>query len=146
VSEEKGGALMAIAHEFPGKAISSVMSVYLQKQLFGLCRALDTNAASANTSIGFRTEDAMQRMVLEMKRYVWSQKLGRLVYEVPATWFEHLKKDYAPRWVLRRWPVKWSEIKVDMFALYPNFAPPLPDQTVAGYNFLVRRADDEGGC
>ena len=27
---------------------------------------------------------------------------------IPTTWFEHWKRDHAPQWFLKRWPVKYS--------------------------------------
>lgn len=31
---------------------------------------------------------------------------------IPTTWFQHWKRDNAPQWVLKRWPVKYSTVFV----------------------------------
>lgn len=29
-------------------------------------------------------------------------------FRYPATWFQHLKYSYAPKWLLKKYPVKWK--------------------------------------
>lgn len=51
-------------------------------------------------------------------------------YKVPENWFEHLKGDLAPWWVVDRWPVRYTTVKkrkrIDLkqHILYPSIPEP----------------------
>lgn len=51
------------------------------------------------------------RALLIFKKDMWTERFhaGRetveIGVEVPASWWEHVKERFAPRWFLRRWPV-----------------------------------------
>jgi hypothetical protein len=61
----------------------------------------------------------------ETQRFV-AELLGRKRTETvsyPATWWEHFKHRWFPRWALKRWPVQLRTVKVDAFALFPELEP-----------------------
>lgn len=43
-------------------------------------------------------------------------------YKEPQTWFEHLKKDKAPKWFLRKFPVKYNTIKKTRTVNFTRYA------------------------
>jgi hypothetical protein len=59
-----------------------------------------------------------------------------LEYKVPENWFEHLKEDHAPWWVVDRWPVRYTTVKklkrIDLkqHILYPSIPEPSGKPTV----------------
>ena len=62
-----------------------------------------------------------------IKQDVYGETLGTLEVERPATWFQMLKEQYAPYWLKRRWPVRYTVERHDARALYPLVS--LPDET-----------------
>jgi hypothetical protein len=42
----------------------------------------------------------------------------------PADWWQAVKEKWAPRWFLRRWPVRWAvarlELEVDLRTIFPT--------------------------
>lgn len=40
----------------------------------------------------------------------------------PATWWEHFKQAHFPAWALARWPVRYTTVRVDARALFPDLA------------------------
>lgn len=61
--------------------------------------------------------------VLRFKADILGQKLNTVKY--PANWKEAFKERWAPKWFLKKYPVKYSYIEVK--ALYPQLHLP-PDQ------------------
>ena len=49
---------------------------------------------------------------------VASAHVGNYEFVSPLDWFEHLKERFAPKWVLRKWPVKMRTEKINVEALF----------------------------
>lgn len=50
----------------------------------------------------------------------------------PATWWQHLKLRWFPKWALKRWPVVWTEIRVrTIYKLCPHVQPDTMGQVQA---------------
>lgn len=47
-----------------------------------------------------------------------SKHVGNYEFVSPLDWFEHLKERFAPKWVLRKWPVKMRTEKINVEALF----------------------------
>ena len=60
-----------------------------------------------------------------------------VVFQVPSSWFQMLKKEHAPLWFLKRYPIKYDSIrrkvKVKMSAAYPKL--PIAFPKYGGYRF-----------
>lgn len=48
------------------------------------------------------------------------------IVKQPATWWQHFKADYFPRWALRRWPVVMTKTELSVATLYPHLKTELP--------------------
>lgn len=97
-----------------------------------------------------RVEAGLEGMVYELRASVLASKIADdkytayFYYKVPATWFQHWKKDHAPRWFKKRYPVKYEVKKAKKtvhfkrYETYPqaNLAIPQGQRTVdiLGYN------------
>lgn len=54
--------------------------------------------------------------------FVAAEKLKEVSIKTPKTSWEHLKQDYAPKWFLKRFPVKHTTHKYSAKVLYPEYA------------------------
>jgi hypothetical protein len=88
----------------------------------------------------FSSKMAVNRELLEFKQlpedyikehleyrinaYIFSEQMGCYTVRVPLNWWEYLKKDHAPSWFLKRWPIQWHETELEAFALFPEYTPP----------------------
>lgn len=75
---------------------------------------------------------AYRDMLLSLEAQVLSDKIADDKYTAyfywkePLNWFEHWKKDHAPRWMKQRWPVQHKErkakrvVKFTRWAQYPK--------------------------
>lgn len=67
-------------------------------------------------------------MMLEVRGYVWAEKKELDIdtsYEEPLSWWEMLKRDYAPNFFKERYPVRRRKylrsIRVNFYKKYPEF-------------------------
>lgn len=81
-------------------------------------------------------DDMTDSILFALRTEVMTERLSdrekTIIFEYPATWWEHLKKEMAPRWFLKRYPVKFSKytqkIRFEEIALYPMLPAIIPDQ------------------
>lgn len=80
-----------------------------------------------------RIDDHINAIVLSMRTKVFGESIENHVAErVPADWWEAVKERFAlVRWIDRR-PVRYREVTVDVFKLYPHLRTP------AGHPRFVR--------
>jgi len=72
------------------------------------------------THIDKMTRDAVASLKLQMA----GQTQEPQVHYYPKDWVEALKERFAPRWLLRRWPIKFKYIKFEPTVLYPGIKLP----------------------
>src|ERR1700744_2788908 len=78
-----------------------------------------------------------ETLAYELTAYVLSQHVADLRQEVtidiPASWWQHFKRDRAPKWFVRRYPVKTATMRkvfyLDRFRTYPDANYALPQET-----------------
>lgn len=94
---------------------------FLEKQTFSSKMAVDRNLLELKRL----PEDYITgRLEYQINAYIFSEKMGAHTVRVPENWWEHLKKDHAPAWFLKRWPIKWHETELEAFALFPEYVTP----------------------
>lgn len=61
-----------------------------------------------------RLDYELQTMFLELRTWLLAGKheASWITRSTPATWWDHVKKDLAPAWFTRRWPVKYDEERI----------------------------------
>jgi len=77
------------------------------------CLSHDALMAATNAQIEFYADRIAGGLVTELRTWILAgqhRAQERDVYE-PLNWFEHLKRDYAPQWVLQRFPVKFRLVE-----------------------------------
>lgn len=111
-------------------------TVEMQRKLLELRRIGSMTRLGRTTldSINIKQmEDTATRdMLLSLEAQVLSDKIAEDSYPVwhrwrePLNWFEHLKKDHAPKWFKKRWPVQYLDkkqkrvVKFTRWAQYPK--------------------------
>jgi len=63
---------------------------------------------------------ASEMITVQVKQAVYGRQAGKWTYRYPRDWWQMLKQSHAPYWFRKRWPVRTSEVVVDVKLLYPN--------------------------
>lgn len=66
-------------------------------------------------------------LVLTLTRRRATQDLGQVSFQVPATWFQHFKESHFPKFLLKKFPVKYTKLSVNASAFYDRIS--IPDET-----------------
>lgn len=61
---------------------------------------------------------------LAWKATVPYRVINRRVLERPLNWWEHLKRDHAPKWFTKRWPIRTKQEWFEIRELYPSLKLP----------------------
>ena len=65
-------------------------------------------------------EWAALMITVRIKQAVYGRQAGKWTYRYPRDWWQMLKQSHAPYWFRKRWPVRTSEVIIDVKLLYPN--------------------------
>jgi hypothetical protein len=85
-------------------------------------------------------DDASKRMVFHLHSYVLGKNHGRVDLERqwPKDWWEAVKERFAPRWFLKRWPVRYESVSVHevVWKVCPHVNLKTPDQRQVHFQWL----------
>lgn len=80
-------------------------------------------------------------IIFSLRTNVMSEQLSErsktITFKYPASWWEQLKQSHAPRWFLKKYPVKKhktsQKVTFEEIALYPNLPSIMPDRAGEAY-------------
>ena len=101
--------------------------VALRKLALGMEIALSPELVDLHVSC---EQDLTGMVRCRIHAYVWgeSEPVRRQEVQYPADWREAVKERWAPRWFLKRHPVRYSVVVLEAVALYPKFRPAIAGQ------------------
>ena len=85
-------------------------------------------------------EPMLRGMIYRIKTYVLAEEIDnrkkdvKFTYTIPASWWHHFKKSHFPKWLLKRFPVKYIEyyktktVTFRKYATYPRANILFPDR------------------
>jgi hypothetical protein len=56
-----------------------------------------------------------ERLIVNLRTRIHGMADDVVVVEWPATWWQHVKQRFAPRWALRRWPVRMDRQEIQVY-------------------------------
>ncbi len=100
-------------------------------------------ALRENTQVSAWVDNLNQRLVTELVAHIAHKREekqgGQVTVRYPTGWWEFFKLQYAPKWWLRRWPVKWTEHVIVTQMIYETrLCPHLPMAIDGGLKTHVR--------
>lgn len=60
-------------------------------------------------------------VVMRFTAFVASEQIEQVTWDWPATWWDHFKERWAPKWFKQRWPIVYERKTVLVKALYPRW-------------------------
>lgn len=66
----------------------------------------------SNMKFDCQLEDSLRDLVMYLSKEIVrsAPRTETVQFDVPATWWQHLKQDHAPEWFLKRYPVVMRQI------------------------------------
>jgi hypothetical protein len=90
---------------------------------YGMTMEIPTNA-EIKIPVETRIQRAIDYIYVSLTAHILTQDLDPIVIKYPSNWKEHLKQRFAPKWFLRRYPVKETVVIITAEAFYPNMVFP----------------------
>ncbi len=67
---------------------------------------------------------AAERFLIKLRALVTAEQIEDTEIAYPADWWQAVKQRFAPRWALRRWPVRMERYSFEAHRLYPRVSWP----------------------
>ncbi len=106
----------------PGRSPLYEQETFKKFQLYAQHRALRLQFQQLDLK---KIEDViLDELVYELRAWFWSRENCHELI-TPANWWEMLKRDHAPQWFLKRWPVQNRISYVMRTVIYPEITVPV---------------------
>ncbi len=122
--------------------------IELEKIQYGLYDFL-SKASLMNMSIDRIDDFVADRIIYKIRGYLMGEKLReeKSILEVsyPCSCWQMFKKQYFPKWLLKKFPVKYEtvrkKVEFKVYELYPKFSKVCPND--ANGSFKIQMLEDE---
>ena len=106
--------------------------VLLEKLQVGLMQDLSADLLDVSVDVDETAKAIMGNIVLQVHGTVWAENesVRRQVVSYPHDWWQAVRERWLPAWMLKRWPIVYKDIVLDVKAIYPNFRPAVPGERV----------------
>ena len=104
--------------------ILNIRQVKLEKIKFGLQEIV--SECFIDSSVTIDQEINMYR--IRLRGFLYGESVEKHTIKYPKDWWQALRERWFPRWVLNRWPVRYTVHHIDLVAVYRKFRPSLPNE------------------
>lgn len=85
------------------------------------------NAFRNNLHASIVVNHDLKALVMHLSVDIMTHRVATITRRWPMNWKEALKERFAPRWLLARWPVRYTTLTVTADELFPDIAMPKED-------------------
>lgn len=104
--------------------ITQTREVTLEKIRVGLLRAISRELLDAEVDVWLDSQ--IDAVMAHIRGYIWGEEPAAFILRVPADWWQAVKERFFPRWLLKRFPIRYQTYTVHLKALYPSLRLSLP--------------------
>lgn len=98
----------------------------LERFKFTVSAVLNETELITSSNLGFEYyyNEVLNAMVLKLHAYLASERLQHIIVRYPKDWWQAFKERWFPRWLLKRFPVKYHEEYYEARVFYPYVSLP----------------------
>jgi hypothetical protein len=89
--------------------------------------------------IDFYFDYLMRCIVGDIQGYVWGEPAFHKVIKYPKDWFEFFKQRWFPKWLLKKYPIKYRYHTLDIKTIYPKIKISVPKEK---YNLVINYLEE----
>lgn len=117
-------------NEYNSKEPLSVCEIELRKQKMAALMEIPSGLMNPRYETSEHEIFARNSLMMRLVAEVWRTDIGKIERIAPRDWWEAIKERFAPKWFTRRWPVRYDEITVECFAIFPELDLISPNRTI----------------
>lgn len=106
----------------PGGSSFNVRDREFKRDTFAVTRVLPVDAYRSYT------DELNIGMKVDLTAYIYYESMGVYTHTwtYPTTWWDHFKQECFPKWLLAKYPAKYTteSIELDAKAIFPDWNPP----------------------
>jgi hypothetical protein len=129
---------------------TSLFKVALDRHALEMNAHVDLEGLLSDADLEVRFDCIARMFLVHMRAYAAAKNYRdqrKISIRVPASWWQHLKRDYAPEWFTRWWPVRMKKRTHHFTTKVTNLCPHAYiswDQGKAKHlEFMMRENDKE---
>lgn len=127
--------ILKMAEGVQGEFPLSLTTSILERLQIQALEALESPYAAMNISLDQQWDMISNRMLMNIRTEIWAEVLGEETHEFkisyPSSWWQMFKKQYAPDWFIKRFPIETTTMKKEVefkkYAKYPKLAKAMPE-------------------
>jgi hypothetical protein len=73
-------------------------------------------------------EREVDQLVLRLQGYIWGETKFKKTIRYPIDWKQSIKERWFPKWLLKKYPVKYKTHNIDAKIIYPKLKISMPEQ------------------
>jgi hypothetical protein len=104
-----------------------ITKVQLEKLKLAVMAVIPEELIDPQVEFSLHTSFITESIAMRVKGHIWAEHVDAIDIQYPADWWQAVKERFAPKFVLNRWPVKYTKHRIDVKAAYPGFRPALRD-------------------
>ena len=94
---------------------------------------------SINLSVDTIKQRITQQCIYAFRTWLLAKTHVTETQDIPTSWWQHWKRDHAPRWLTRRWPVHTERLYLKVVHVCPHSTERWQDAREPHVAFLIQR-------
>jgi len=107
----------------------SIKTALLEKVFFEVEQNVSEYAA-AQLDIQSYVDYTGRGIATRFRVAIFEENVGKKLFSYPEDWKQAFKERWFPKWLLKKYPVKYTEITTEAKIWYPDFKPSLEGRNV----------------
>lgn len=109
--------------------MDSFRTVVIEKIRIGMMQSVSAHLIDAAVDIDTLISYEADRVVFSVRGYLWGDEpVIQKTVKYPSDWRQAFKERWYPKWLLKKYPVKYTKIELVSQTLYPDYRPNLPNE------------------
>lgn len=104
--------------------------ILLEKFEIGVSKEIGKASLLLNSEIYIEdlSRNLGRSIVVQLRGFLWSEKLKSSFVRYPSDWWEHFKQRWFPNFLLKKYPVKETVHEFSASIVYPDYKPSIPNE------------------
>lgn len=121
---EQRNIYTGIRYNEPEQAYTGMESHNLERVRYGIAQVLSRELLNVEVTAEIYADEILMRI----RHDVFVEKFPEHTISYPEDWWQAFKERWFTKFLLRRYPVRYTEHRISLSVLYPDMRPPLYGQ------------------
>src|SRR6187431_3365644 len=107
---------------YPNSTKDQVQTVILEKIRFKVAQVFTRKELNFRSHVDGWVDHISNGFTYQLTAEVLGER-KKFPINIPTSWFQMFKKEYFPKWLLKKYPVQYQDLGIlELYQLYPHIA------------------------